>query len=91
MAIFDKSSSQRGALMVEAIALLGLMTMVSPMIVRQTAERTTEMEDVAVAGQMKTIKDALENYIQADYANLVPNPPTSEEFQHNITAAKLAP
>lgn len=91
MTIFDKSSSQRGALMVEAIALLGLMTMVSPMIVRQTAERTTEMEDVAVAGQMKTIKDALENYIQADYANLVPNPPTSEEFQHNITAAKLAP
>lgn len=91
MAIFDKSSSQRGALMVEAIALLGLMTMVSPMIVRQTAERTTEMEDVAVAGQMKTIKDALESYIQADYANLVPNPPTSEEFQHNITAAKLAP
>lgn len=91
MTIFDKSSSQRGALMVEAIALLGLMTMISPMIVRQTAERTTEMEDVAVAGQMKTIKDALENYIQADYANLVPNPPTSEEFQHNITAAKLAP
>ncbi|HBO59866.1 MAG TPA: hypothetical protein DD624_08175 [Alphaproteobacteria bacterium] len=91
MTTFDKSSSQRGALMVEAIALLGLMTMISPMIVRQTAERTTEMEDVAVAGQMKTIKDALENYIQADYANLVPNPPTQEEFQHNITAAKLSP
>lgn len=91
MSIFSKSSDQRGALMVEAIALLGLMTMISPMIVRQTAERTTEMEDVAVAGQMKTIKDALENYIQADYTNLVPNPPTQAEFQKNIEAAKLAP
>lgn len=91
MTIFSKSSEQRGALMVEAIALLGLMTMISPMIVRQTAERTTEMEDVAVAGQMKTIKDSLENYIRSDYTNLIPNPPQQAEFQKNIEASKLAP
>ena len=91
MTIFSKSSDQRGALMVEAIALLGLMTMISPMIVRQTAERTTEMEDVAVAGQMKTIKDSLENYIRSDYTNLIPNPPQQAEFQKNIEASKLAP
>lgn len=71
MTIFSKSSDQRGALMVEAIALLGLMTMISPMIVRQTSERTTEMEDVAVAGQMKTIKNSVENYIQANYTQIV--------------------
>lgn len=91
MTIFSKSSDQRGALMVEAIALLGLMTMISPMIVRQTAERTTEMEDVAVAGQMKTIKDSLENYIRSDYTNLIPNPPQQGVFQKNIEALKLAP
>ena len=89
MTIFSKSSDQRGALMVEAIALLGLMTMISPMIVRQTSERTTEMEDVAVAGQMKTIKDALGNYIQANYTNLIPNPPQQAEFQKNIAASDL--
>ena len=93
MTVFSKSSDQRGALMVEAIALLGLMTMISPMIVRQTSERTTEMEDVAVAGQMKTIKDALGNYIQADYTQIVKdnsNDNQLAEFQQNIPASKLA-
>lgn len=59
--------NERGALMIEAIALLGLMTMMSPMVVRQTADRTAEMEEVAVAGQMKELKDALSNWIEAHY------------------------
>lgn len=94
MAIFSKSSDQRGALMVEAIALLGLMTMISPMIVRQTAERTTEMEDVAVAGQMKTIKDSLENYIQTNYSKLVHDLSSSnqaETFKKYVEVGDLKP
>lgn len=59
--------NERGALMIEAIALLGLMTMMSPMVVRQTADRTAEMEEVAIAGQMKEMKDALSNWIDAHY------------------------
>lgn len=61
------NQNERGALMIEAIALLGLMTMMSPMVVRQTADRTAEMEEVAVAGQMKELKDALSNWIEAHY------------------------
>lgn len=65
-----KDGEERGALMLEAIALLGLMTMMSPMVVRQTADRTAEMEEVAVAGQMKTLRDALSSYIEANYAGI---------------------
>lgn len=65
-----KASHERGALMLEAIALLGLMTMMSPMVVRQTADRSAEMEEVAVAGQMKTLRDAVSAYIDANYANI---------------------
>ena len=65
-----KDGEERGALMLEAIALLGLMTMMSPMVVRQTADRTAEMEEVAVAGQMKTLRDAVSSYIEANYANI---------------------
>lgn len=68
--LMNKKTDERGALMIEAIALLGLMTMMSPMVVRQTADRTVEMEDVAVAGQMKTLKDALSNWIEANYASI---------------------
>ena len=65
-----KGSDERGALMLEAIALLGLMTMMSPMVVRQTADRTAEMEEVAIAGQMKTLRDAVSSYIDSNYANI---------------------
>ncbi len=68
--LMNKRTDERGALMIEAIALLGLMTMMSPMVVRQTADRTVEMEDVAIAGQMKELKDALSNWIEANYASV---------------------
>ena len=35
----NEKDNERGALMIEAIALLGLMTLMSPMVVRQTADR----------------------------------------------------
>ena len=66
----NEKDNERGALMIEAIALLGLMTMMSPMVVRQTADRTAEMEEVAIAGQMKEIKDALSNWIEAHYQDM---------------------
>lgn len=65
-----KAAEEKGALMLEAIALLGLMTMMSPMVVRQTADRSAEMEEVAVAGQMKTLRDAVSSYIDANYATI---------------------
>lgn len=88
-----KDRSERGALMIEAIALLGLMTMMSPMIVRQTADRTAEMEEVAIAGQVKAIKDALQNYIEANYQSkaktLADGAKTDDAI--TVTATDLAP
>lgn len=87
----NKSSDQRGALMVEAIALLGLMTMMSPMVVRQSSERIQEMEDVTVAAQMKTMKDALANYMEANYASLVGNNNQESTKTAAVSATDLRP
>jgi len=85
-------TNERGALMLEAIALLGLMTMMSPMVVRQTADRTAEMQEVTVAGQMKELKDALNNWIEANYRTEAAKIETSQlEKRIPITAAHLAP
>lgn len=91
--LISKGTSERGALMIEAIALLGLMTLMSPMIVRQTADRTAEMEEVTIAGQMKTIKEALQNYIEANYqtrAKTLAEANTADAAL-TITPAELAP
>lgn len=65
-----KASDERGALMLEAIALLGLMTLMSPMLVKQTSEKTQEVEEVTIAGQMKMLRDAAMSYIDANLASL---------------------
>ena len=87
-----QDTNERGALMIEAIALLGLMTMMSPMVVRQTADRTSEMEEVTIAGQMKELKDALNNYISANYSTLANSIRTSDlDHRFTVTAVQLAP
>jgi len=87
-----QDTNERGALMIEAIALLGLMTMMSPMVVRQTADRTAEMEEVTIAGQMKELKDALNNYISAHYSTLANSIRTSAlDHKFTVTANQLAP
>lgn len=87
-----QDTNERGALMIEAIALLGLMTMMSPMVVRQTADRTAEMEEVTIAGQMKELKDALNNYISANYSTLANDIRTSAlDHKFTVTANQLAP
>lgn len=60
-----KGSNQRGSLMVEAIAMLGLIAMVTPMLYKKAAERTTELEDINLANNARLVSRALDNYIKA--------------------------
>lgn len=89
-----QETNERGALMIEAIALLGLMTMMSPMVVKQTADRTSEMEEVTIAGQIKELKDALNNWISANYnqkANEIKDGENEFDDKFTLTANDLAP
>ncbi len=61
---------QKGSMMVEALAMLGLITMVTPILYKKAAERTTELQDINTAAQMRTISKALDDYIQDNYAEL---------------------
>ena len=61
---------QKGSLMVEALALLGLITMVTPVMYKKAAERTTELQDINIATQMRTLNEALDNYVRNNYEKL---------------------
>ena len=61
---------QRGSLMVEALALLGIITMVTPVMYKKAAERTTELQDINTATQIRTINEALDNYVRNNYSEL---------------------
>ena len=65
-----KKYAERGSMMVEALAMLGLITMVTPVLYKKAAERTTELQDINTASQMRTISNALDAYIADHYKDL---------------------
>ena len=61
---------QKGSMMVEALAMLGLISMVTPVLYKKSAERTTELQDINTATQMRTLSKALDDFIQNNYVEL---------------------
>jgi len=66
-----KTIAERGGLMIEALAMLGLIAVVTPTMYKKSAERTLEVEDINTAGVMRTYMGALDAYIAANYADLM--------------------
>lgn len=81
-----KSIAQKGSMMVEALALLGLITMVTPVLYRKAAERTTELQDINVATQMRMISSAVDDFIKDNY-NEIGETHNQEVFQ--LTDAEM--
>lgn len=59
----DKSE-QRGTLMVEAIAMLGLIAIVTPTLYKKSAERLQEIQDINVASQARTMSQIVETFVR---------------------------
>jgi len=65
-----KKISERGSMMVEALAMLGLITMVTPVLYKKAAERTTELQDINTATQLRALSKALDGYMKDNYDSL---------------------
>ena len=57
--------------MVEAIAMLGLISLVTPVVYKKSAERMTELQDINAATQIRTLSRALDTYLQDQYDDYV--------------------
>ena len=62
--------TQKGSMMIEAIAMLGLISMVTPVIYKKAAERTTEMQDINAASQVRTVVKAIDDYLRDNYGTI---------------------
>ena len=65
--------NQRGSLLIEALAMLALIAMVTPLLYKKAAERTNELQDINAAGQMRTISNALDAYLRDNYDTIITN------------------
>lgn len=64
---------QQGGLMIEALAMLGLIAVVTPTMYKKSAERTLEVEDINTATTVRTYMNAAEAYIANNYGDLMTN------------------
>ncbi len=61
---------QKGSMMVEALAMLGLISMVTPVLYKKAAERTSELQDINTASQFRTLSKAMDDMIKDNYSEL---------------------
>lgn len=66
----ESKISQRGAIMVEILAVLALIGVMGPVLFRQVLNRNQEISNVNMASEMRTIKEAMSAMIAADGAVL---------------------
>lgn len=81
---FNKSILQQGGLMIEALAMLGLIAVVTPTMYKKSAERTMEVEDINTAATIRTINAAANDYVSANYATIL-----GDMVKNNETNRKL--
>ena len=66
-----RKSEQRGTLLVEALAMLGLIAMVTPTLYKKSADRLTEINDINVASQARTMASVMDTFVRRNYSGLM--------------------
>lgn len=66
-----KKINQTGSMMIEALAMLTLISLVTPTLYKKSAERTTELQDINTATHVRTFIKALENYTSTNYPQIL--------------------
>ena len=84
-----KYLSQKGSMMVEALAMLGLIAKVTPVLYKKAAERTTELQDINTATQLRTLSKALDDYIEDNYNELAGGAAGEKDIDKDDLAAYL--
>lgn len=86
---FNKSILQQGGLMIEALAMLGLIAVVTPTMYKKSAERTMEVEDINTAATIRTITAAANDYVSANYSTILGDMVKNGEHERKLDPRDL--
>ena len=65
-----KNNTQKGSLMIEMVAVIGLIALITPILFHQINRRNEEIINTQIATEMRAIRDAMTAYIQANEQTL---------------------
>ena len=86
-----KNIMEKGGLMIEALAMLGLIAVVTPTMYKKSAERTMEIEDINTATTIRTISDAADSFISANYSTILADMTSGNQVMRNINIDDIKP
>ena len=66
-----KSVIEKGGLMIEALAMLGLIAVVTPTMYKKSAERTMEVEDINTASAIRSYMNSWNDLVAAHYIDIM--------------------
>lgn len=69
--INKKSVIEKGGLMIEALAMLGLIAVVTPTMYKKSAERTMEVEDINTASAIRSYMNSWNDMVAAHYIDIM--------------------
>ena len=70
MVKFFEKVEQKGTLLVEAIAMLGLIAMVTPTLYKKSTERMLEIQDINAASQARIMNDIVETFVKSRFTQI---------------------
>ncbi len=65
-----KKINETGTLLVEALAMLGLISMVTPVLYKKASERTVELQDINASSQLRALSTAMDSYLKDKFADI---------------------
>ena len=60
-----KKKQQKGSLLIEMMAIIGLLTLITPIMFQQVHRRNEEIVNAQIATEMRMIKDSVSAYLEA--------------------------
>ncbi len=87
--IFHKIN-ETGSMMIEALAMLTLISLVTPTLYKKSAERTTELQDINAATHARTLMKAVDNYTSTNYEALLNELKNNDSGQMTIELEQMA-
>lgn len=67
----NQKQNEKGALIIEIIAVIALLGVMGPMLFKQVKSRNEEVDNIAIASEIRTIKEAFSAYIMSERAQLL--------------------
>lgn len=66
-----KMVSEAGSMMIEALAMLTLISLVTPTLYKKSAERTNELQDINTANHVRTVMKAADSFASVNYKQIL--------------------